>query len=63
MSTELFEAIGKIQGLHLRIEWGEPDADGFYTPLVIRTDEEYNRFKGLHGADDRRYAPAGSDDE
>lgn len=30
MSEELFAQLG------LRVEWGEPDAEGFYTPMVVR---------------------------
>ena len=35
MTDELFEALGAS-----RVEWGEPDADGFYTPTVYRDDDE-----------------------
>jgi hypothetical protein len=33
ISEELFVALGAD-----RVEWGEPDTDGFYTPTLFRRD-------------------------
>jgi hypothetical protein len=35
VSDELFAALGT------RVEWGEPDVDGFYTPTLYRDHEHY----------------------
>lgn len=32
MSEEVFEALG------VRVEWGEPDAEGFYTPTIYEVE-------------------------
>lgn len=33
--------IRTAEGYRLAIDWGQPDADGFYTPTLTTTDDGY----------------------
>jgi hypothetical protein len=45
LAAELFTR--DADGRRLTVEWGEPDTDGFYTPTVTASEDDWFRAAGL----------------